>query len=333
MATLIIKNNTAGALIIADAGTNVPASSQVAISDRKNILIMGQSDSLRAFINAGTVTLNDGITDLSIPDALSFLDNLWSSAGSQRFSPLPFGFIFGARLNWITVNQVSIGEASTMSVCVDSKGANPITWSGVLTADMAVAGPGGLQTGSVEAANTWYKVLAIADSSGVNPVRALLVPEGTAFNQAGYDLFRRVGYARNNGASQILKFNQAGRGNTRFILYDEEAAVLGLLVDGAATVPTVLALASLVPPIGRSQVYVGLGLRTTGGVATDQLLIRPNGSTTTTPLTRIAPGALVAQKQRQMGTIFTNGAQEIQYAVSNAADRADIGVAGYYDEI
>jgi hypothetical protein len=77
----------------------------------------------------------------------------------------------------------------------------------------------------------------------------------------------------------------------------------------------------------------GLGLRTTGGAAADQLLLRPNGSTTTTPVTRLAPGALVAQKQRTVMDLYTNLSQEIQYAVSNAADRADIAIAGYYDDL
>lgn len=332
-ATLIIKNTTAAEIFIDDVGTNVPSSGQVDIDDRANLLKMARSDSLRQLVVAGTVILNDGFTDLSVPEALEYLDTIWSNAGSGRLPIIPMGFVAGARMNWLDVNRVSVGEPGERSICADARGGRPLTWIGTLVADMSVSGPGGIQAGSVEAPNTWYRVLVIGDAQGINPPAALLVPQGVPFNERGYEIFRRVGFIRNGNASQILKFGQLGNARSRFVLYDEDAPLLTLVSDGAATAPTTVSLESLVPPIGRSQVLMGFGFRTSGGAATDQLLIRPNGSTTTSPITRIAPGALVAQKLRNTGWIFTNGAQEIQYAVSNVADRADLAVAGYIDEI
>jgi hypothetical protein len=334
MPTLNVKNPGGAEIFIDDVGTNIPASSTVPFSDRANLLRLAHSDSLRALLQAGSLILNDGVSDLSASEALGVLENIWStSANNIMTAVIPVGFVYNARFSWDSVSQVSIGTAGQLSAAKDSRGQSNIIWSGVLTASMAVSGAGGLQTGSVEAANTWYRVLVIADSSGVNPVRALLVPEGTAFNQSGYDIFRRLGYVRNNGSSNFLKFNQAGEAQARFVLYDEDAANLTALTDGAATTPTVVSLATFVPPIGRTQVMTSIGFRTTGGAATDQLLLRPNGVTSNSPAIRVAPGALVAQKQKQMVDLFTNASQEIQYAGSNAADRTDVIVAGYYDTL
>ena len=334
MPTLNVKNPGGAEIFITDVGTNIPASSTVPFSDRGNLLKLANSDSLRALIQAGSLILNDGSSDLTASEALGTLENIWStSASALLVSLIPPGFVYNGRMSWDSVDQVSIGIAGQLSAAKDSKGQSNITWRGVLTANITVSGAGGLQTGSVEAANTWYRVLVIADSTGVNPVRALLVPEGTAFNQSGYDIFRRLGYVRNNGSSQFLRFGQAGDGQARFVLYDEDAANLTVLTDGAATTPTVVSLATFVPPIGRAQVMASVGFRTTGGAAADQLLLRPNGGTSNSPAVRVAPGALVAQKQKQMIDLFTNASQEIQYAGSNAADRTDIIVAGYYDTL
>lgn len=333
MPTLNVRNPGGSEIFIGDVGTNIPAGTTVPFDDSGNLIRLARSDDLRGYVRAGSLILNDGSADLSPAEAMGILEAIWANAAMSFAPPIPIGFIYNARLSWDSINQVSVGIAGQPSFAKDSRGQNNIAWRGALTANMTLSGPGGLQTGSVEAANTWYRVFVIADSTGALPVRALLVPEGTSFNQAGYDLFRRVGYVRNNGSSQFLKFGQAGEGQARFVLYDEDSALLTALLDGAATTPTVVSFAAFVPPIGRAQVMVAVAFRTTGGAAADQLLLRPSGATSTSPATRVAPGALVAQKQRQMIDLFTNGAQEIQYAGSNAADRTDLVVAGYYDTL
>jgi hypothetical protein len=178
-------------------------------------------------------------------------------------------------------------------------------------------------------------VLVIADSTGVNAPAALLVPEGTAFSQTGYDVFRRVGYARNNGTSNILKFFQGGDGNTRFLFYDEPAATLAMLINGNATAFADVSLAAVVPPIGRATVYLGVAFENAGAgtAATDEILLRPKGSTVATPAIRMAPGVGLTQKQKQNMLMFVDATQTLQYQVSAANDAADIAVVGYYDEL
>lgn len=333
MTTLTLKNISGSDILIDEVGVFIPALGQDTYQALDLLRRLGGSQQVRQLVAAGTLIVNDGTSDLSAPEGLGYLDGLWTSAGTGDRPPLPIGFIFNARLNWDSVSQVSLGTVGEISAAKDSRGARDIFWKGVLTARFAVSGPGGLQTGSVEAPNTWYRVLVISDSTGTNPTAALLVPEGTAFSQAGYDIFRRLGYVRNDGASNLLKFGQVGDGNQRFMFYDEPAGSLAALLNGNATVFTDVVLASWVPPIGRCQVFLGLAFENVGGAGTDELLIRPKGSTVVAPAVRLAPGILLTSKQKQNLVMFANANQTIQYAVSAAADSADIAVVGYYDEM
>jgi hypothetical protein len=335
MPTLIIKNNTASNQLIADQGTFVPASGQLPISDNVNLALMGSSNSLRTLVSAATVTLNDGSSDLAILDALSYLNGLWASSGTLMLTPLALGYIEGALLAWVSATTVSVGAAGGRSVLAASGNAMPIVWTGVLNANITVAGAGGLQTGQVEAANTWYQVLVIADTTGVNAPAALLVPAGVSFNQAGYNVFRRVGWVRNNASSNLLAFFQSGNGSVRIIFYNEPVATVQLLTDGAATAFTNVDLKPLVPPIGRALVTLLLGFNNApnGGAAGHDLRVRPADSALTNPPWKVQPGVrLGAMMQIPVG-MFTDANQVIQYAVTNANNRADVSVIGYEDDL
>jgi hypothetical protein len=335
MATLTLKNTSVVEIVVDDVGAVIPALGQDTYATLALIRGLAASQAVRALVAAGTLVVNDGAADLPVVEGLGYLDSLWASAGTGQIAPLPPGFIHNARLNWDTVQDVSIGTVGALSVVKDSRAARDIFWKGQLSARMIVSGPGGLQTGSVEAANTWYRVLVIADSTGVNPPAGLLVPDGTAFSQAGYDVFRRVGYVRNNAGSNFLKFFQAGDGNERFIFYDEAAGALAMLVNGNALAFADVSLASVVPPIGRATVFLGVAFENAGGggAATDELLLRPKGSTVAAPVIRMAPGIVLTQKQKQNLLMFVDAAQTLQYQVSANADAADIAVVGYYDEL
>ena len=333
MATLVVKNNTGAEIFIPDIGTNVPASGQVIIDDIGNLLKFSRSNTLRQLISAGTVTLNDGTSDLSKIQASQFLQALWSTVGGSPIPAAPPGFIFNARLTWASVSVVKIGTPNQRSVVTTQDSSGLILWKGELSADMAVSGPGGLQTGSVLSPNQWYRVLAIGDSTGTNPQAALFVPNGTPFNQAGYDIVRRVGYVRVNGASEILKFFQGGDGNTRFVYYDMPAGNLVVLANGAAIAFTDINLSNLVPPIGRTLITFGLAFTNAGSAAGDEVSLRPKGSSVSAVATRLAPGIVLSSKMKLNIQMFCDDAQLIQYQVTNAIDRVDVAVAGYNDEL
>lgn len=73
---------------------------------------------------------------------------------------------------------------------------------------------GGLDTGAgAEAADTWYFIYEIADSSGTNPVDVILSasPISPVSLPSGYDVFRKLGSVRNDSGSDFVPgSNQEG---------------------------------------------------------------------------------------------------------------------------
>lgn len=73
--TIIVKNNTGSPLFIEDMGLEIPGSGQRTLSDlfSNTFYVISNSDSLKVFVTSGDITINNGIVDLSIEDALEFL--------------------------------------------------------------------------------------------------------------------------------------------------------------------------------------------------------------------------------------------------------------------
>lgn len=88
-ATLIIKNNTASVVTIADVGMLIPASGQDSYADAQQIVELSASNSLRDLLTASTLTVNDGSSDLSLAQALIYLEKLWSRRGQVEAIQIP----------------------------------------------------------------------------------------------------------------------------------------------------------------------------------------------------------------------------------------------------
>jgi len=308
----------------------VNASSPIAVSDSTPALVAG----LATITIGPTKQMGDII--LACKDSAG---NLITGELTVRFrsvqtfpeGPLAPFAIFGARLNSITANTVSIGTAGQPSAMRDRQNAFDIIFSGVLTADITVSGANGLQTGLVEQPNTWYAVLVIADSTGVNPVALLLTdtPNNPTL-PPGYDVSRRVGWVRNNGSSNFLSMIQTGRGSVRTYNYDVPVAQLIALSGGNATVFTAVSLAALVPPSSRIAL-VGMNLVTV--LATDRARIRPTGSTVTNPGFIFRPGLLSSVGVTLTMEVVLNANQSLDYILDSATGALDLGVLGFTDEI
>lgn len=88
MANIIIaKNQTAGNILIDDLGLNVPALSQVIITDYVTYLEAAVSQDLEVEISAGNIILNDGVSDLSLARSLNYLDSSGSFNGPDTVAP------------------------------------------------------------------------------------------------------------------------------------------------------------------------------------------------------------------------------------------------------
>jgi hypothetical protein len=162
--------------------------------------------------------------------------------------------INGLVVAWTSVSTVTIG----VGVCRDNNDNFTIRTTAPIVANIAVAGAGGLDTGA-EAASTWYAVFVIADSTGVLPVNSLLSLPGNTptLLPAGYDIWRRVGYVRNNPSSDFREFVTYGQGAERSIQYRDALSSRQQLTGGASTGVAGVNCGSLIPnssAFGRFQI-------------------------------------------------------------------------------
>lgn len=238
-------------------------------------------------------------------------------------------FISNGRLSFVDNGIVSIGTAGKVSIASAINENFEIAWEGTLAADISLQGAGGLDSNDVEAADTWYAVHVIGDTSENYPVAAMLSSSPSAPTlPPGYNVFRRMGWVRNDSNSDFLKFFQAGSSQDRHYEYDVPVASLQVLASGNAIVPTPVDLSALAPP-GASR----CSLRATVVVAiiTRSASIRPTGATSATPPIRILPG--ITASTTAFVQLNLAGSESVDYSMENAADTLDLDLLGFDDEI
>jgi hypothetical protein len=245
--------------------------------------------------------------------------------------PSPRSGIQGARASWTSVSQVTIGESGVVSVVDADDGSESFGWTGAITGDITSSGAGGLDTGS-EAADTWYAVWVIADSTNLNAVKVLLSASFTAPTMPdGYDLKRLVWAVRNNASSDFFNFIQTGTGTTRACWWNENSANVRPLVNGNATTWTDVDCSSYMPTfsdVGIFQVNFETG---TAGATNDEVEIRPDGITSST--ISVHPGFKSSVKAFYQVLCPVSSAQKIEYKCDDTANEATIVVVGWYMDV
>jgi|ERR1700761_1189577 len=257
----------------------------------------------------------------------------------QQIVNYPFLYINGAQLNWVsgTTFTVSSGLARSSNNALDMNignfngQANSGTAANVLTTvNAAVVGVNGIDTGSL-AANTFYYVFIIADSTGFKPTAALMSLSSTGPTLPfGYDSFRRIGQVLTSGASVILAFNVRGNFYERYYQYDAPIVVVNGL--GAATATT-LSLSSAVP-VNSAKGPVSLSASFTAATAANSFSIRPTGGTGY-PVVASAPVVSQAFKIApfNVNAQSTAGVISIDYLTSASGDALTLNVVGYIDYV
>jgi len=81
MPTLTIKNNTASVVTIFDVGVIIPASGQDTYTVADILRKLCASQSLRDLLSAGTLTANNGTSDLTFAQAEVYLSDVWIQVG------------------------------------------------------------------------------------------------------------------------------------------------------------------------------------------------------------------------------------------------------------
>lgn len=273
-------------------------------------------------VNAASFIGDLSDTDTDVQTAFDTLD-----------APTPT-LVQGAKVNYVSATQVSIGTSGETSKLADSTGVMVIEWSGVLTAAITSSGAGGLDTGS-EASDTWYAIHSIGDGNGVNSPDVLLSLSATAPTMpSGYDKFRHLGWVRNDGASDFFKFYEAGAGACRRITYDHDTrSELQALSEGAATTLTAVALAEWVPAGAHEAFFCALG----DSVSDGAYFVLAHGDSV----------VAIAEQARRIGlnkdtggfqigealAVPVNAARQIKYGVSVGTVDVNLYVLGFSLEV
>ncbi len=267
----------------------------------------------------------DGVTPSGITETV-IIDTTTGQLGSTSVvTALAPGYIDGLQVSDASADTKSIAAGS----CRDSTNTLNIVSAGVLTPDITGSGVNGLDTGSA-VSNTWYAIHVIADDAGVSAVASLFSLSATAPTlPATYDVFRRVGWVRNDGGSNFYDYYSTSTGRDRFYLWREPETILEVLSNGSATTWATVDLDELVPPTS-TLAYLSCNNLGSSDAAEHFSEFRPDGSSLATGVNRVYAGAGVGN------VIFfqeTDASQEIQYQNNDASVDLDVKVAGYQDSL
>lgn len=233
---------------------------------------------------------------------------------------LPPGYKNGIQLTCASATEVVIAADFTI---IDSTDVYALNSTSAITLDITNSvGALGLDQGS-EASSTWYAVVVIGDSTSVLPASAVLV---TAANYpssitlpSGYDIYRRVGWARNDGSSDFLQFIQFDNK----VQYEEAIKAVS---NSTATTFTGTSLTSYVPTTSRiGHLHGDCDINS---VASD-LVFRTTGSGATT-------GINIANQVSNAGghiEMWLDTSQSFDFKGVSDIQAIDIFVYGYTDDL
>lgn len=273
----------------------------------------------------------------TMPLADGSAGQVWTTNGSAVLSfqtaALPSGYMNGLLVS----DNAAFSKNITLGRCRDSTDAFDIISIGVLIFNIGNSGANGLDTGA-EAANTWYAIFVIADTTGASAVASLLSLSATAPTLPGtYDVFRRIGWVRNDASSDFLDYFSQSQSRDRVMTWVENFATLQVLSNGASITYATVSLASLVPPTCRA-CHINTNHEATGNgdfavfVSTADGLVGTSPAVNARPL-RCYSGASGTMTASTFFLINPDSTQNIDYANSSAAEETDIWVIAYIDSL
>lgn len=211
--------------------------------------------------------------------------------------------------------------------CRNSTNVNDIVVGSALAVDILESGANGLDSGSV-AASTFYAVFVIGDSTGYNDAAGLFSTSATAPTLPfGYDMFRRVGWVKTDGSSDLLEFRQRGIGPDRWMWWDASIAT-DITNGSSATWAAVDASAGIPDLTVTGEVVIAATFTPTG--ADDPLNLRPGGSSSTDGYVIETGSAAGVVKKANMQLPF-DATTGIDYKVTGSA--VALNVQAYLDQL
>jgi hypothetical protein len=238
-------------------------------------------------------------------------------------------YINGLRLSNDATSATTLDEIVICSAgaCRDSTNENDIIATASMSADITESGAGGLDTGTV-ATDTFYAVHVIGDSTLYNDPALMFSTSATAPSlPGGYDMFRRVGYVKTDGSSDILEFTQTGSGSDRIMTY--AASIATDITNGSSATFAAVSLAASVP---QASTEVLTKVTFTPTAADDPLELR-SGDSSVDNGQAILSGSVAAVVT--IGNLWVPSgatiASGIDYKVTGSA--VAINVQGYVDQL
>ena len=190
---------------------------------------------------------------------------------------LPTNYVEGCFLTWRANTTLNVGGGYVRS----SDDTFDILIDPVIVNFATVGVINGLDAGAM-AANTWYAIYVVGDSSQVNPQGAMASASFAAPTlPAGYDKYRRVGAIRSGSGTTIVRFFQrpgVANSGSRVRRYWSDAAFGTLITGLTATVFTDLDLSGQLPPSSKSGVLEVRFANGTAGALADNFEWRPKGA-------------------------------------------------------
>jgi hypothetical protein len=238
-----------------------------------------------------------------------------SGIGPNLLVPPGLSDIEGCACRSTGVSTLEIGRGRVRSL----DGALSIIVGGPLDVDVTVVGAGGRDAGA-EAADAWYAVYVIADSTGVNGPAGLMSTSFTIIGvtmPAGYDKIRRVGAVRNRGGD-FVAFRQDQGGGVKWTRYLNLNTDRAVLVGGAAVVNTVIDCSEFVPP-GNFVASFQAGQNGTVDVSFS------DNSAVLMPLFTVGSGQTFVFESR------LTGLRELVYANAGVGGNVDVILIAYQD--
>lgn len=229
-------------------------------------------------------------------------------------------------LDGMLVSTASIFEVGvTAGECRSDDDTFNIVIAAPLVADLTASGANGLDTG-VEAANTWYHVFVIGDSSELStPATILSLSPTSPTLPVPYDKQRYVGSVRNNSLSNLYSFLGESTGRDRLFMWQEPETTLEVLTNGSATSWATVSLAEFIP-VTTQQGMVAVNTTGTSDLNEHFTQLRRTGSLLASNSHRAYAGGGVGSAEFFM---MTNGIQQVDYENSAGANDTDIKVTGF----
>ena len=233
----------------------------------------------------------------------------------------PTMYVNGLLTSFVSTTEVAIasGAARDLTNVADIE----LDGSGVVI-DTTVIGANGLDDGLLTA-SSWYRVFVIGDSTLEEPGVGIISLNDVPTLPDGYDVYRRVGWIRLNGASQILQFSHLGAGDSRTFVWEDGVSVLS---SGAAVAFTPVNISAGMPPLLLGSVVFNVGYGSNG--AGTEAVLRPLGSLAVPATLPKISGPVAGQTA--FSQLRVNAVEnQIEYIVTNGADSLDLHLYSYDD--